>query len=95
MKLLERRLTLADLVRMFVGERYDAWEWSVEPCYSAPLAEEICRLLAPETDLALIRTVMLDGSEALTLSRELVGAEAWDALTAGFMRWKLQGKPRS
>jgi hypothetical protein len=85
--------TLEDLLRMFLGERFDAYEWSVEPCYSAPLAEAICRQLQPANSTALVKTVMLGESSLISVCRDAVGEEAWDALMEGFARWARAGRP--
>lgn len=83
----------AALVELFRGVCDDDGEFVIEPTYSPTLAAELCRYVAPLNALALVRAVMLGGSEFLHLTREAIGAEPFDALQVGFQRWSMAGKP--
>ena len=85
---------LSSLVELFRGACDDSGEWIVTPCYSPVLGEQIAAHIGPESNIALIRAVMYDGSEFGPVTREVVGDEPWDALTVGWQRWSMSGKPR-
>lgn len=70
------------LVALFAGELEDG-EWVTTPCYTVPLAVEICRCVDPETEIRLRQAIYGDARPA-----DSVPGLALEVIGLAFTRWR-------